>query len=53
MSHEAYTLYQPWELAEGNKRLLKQILDAFLQRYQFELLEIFPQPAAKKGAPAP
>lgn len=52
MSHETYTLYQPVELAEDNKRLFKQILDAFLQRYQFELPDIFASPAAK-GATAP
>lgn len=54
MSHETYSLYQPVELAEDNKKLFKQILDAFLQRYQFELPDIFAQPAAKKAsAPAP
>ena len=53
MSHETYAMYQPRELAEDNKRLFKQILEAFLQRYQFELPDIFAQPAAKKGAPAP
>jgi ubiquinone biosynthesis protein COQ4 len=52
MSHETYTLYQPVELAEDNKRLFKQILDAFLQRYQFELPNIFAPPAAKKVAAA-
>ena len=53
MSHETYAMYQPRELAEDNKRLFKQILEAFLQRYQFELPDIFAQPAAKKGALAP
>lgn len=50
MSHETYSLYQPVELVEDNKQLFKQILDAFLQRYQFELPDIFAQPAAKKAA---
>jgi hypothetical protein len=50
MSHETYSLYQPVELAEDNKRLFKQILDAFLQRYKFELPDIFAPPAAKKAA---
>ncbi|CAN7560511.1 AAA family ATPase [Acidovorax sp. LjRoot118] len=54
MSHETYSVYQPVELVEDNKRLFKQILDAFLQRYQFELPDIFAQPAAAKAAaPAP
>ena len=54
MSHETYSLYQPVELVEDNKQLFRQILDAFLQRYKFELPDIFAQPAAKKAAaPAP
>lgn len=52
-SHETYSVYQPVELVEDNKRLFKQILDAFLQRYQFELPDIFASPAAKRAeAPA-
>ena len=54
MSHETYSVYQPVELVEDNKQLFRRILDAFLQRYQFELPDIFAQPAVKKAAaPAP
>jgi hypothetical protein len=50
MSHETYSLYQPAELVEDNKQLFRQVLDGFLQRYQFELPDIFAQPSTKKAA---
>lgn len=54
LSHETYSVYQPNELVEDNKQLFKRILDAFLQRYQFELPDIFAQPAVKASpSPAP
>lgn len=53
MSHETYSIYQPVELVEDNKQLFRQILDAFLGRYQFVLPEMVAQPATQKAAAAP
>ena len=45
LSHGKYDIYQPAEMVDDNKRLFRQILDAFLGRYQFALPDIFEQPA--------
>lgn len=37
LSHGKYDIYQPSEMVDDNKRLFRQILDAFLTRYQFVL----------------
>ena len=52
LSHGKYDIYQPTEMGDDNKRLFRQILDAFLGRYQFTLPEIFGKPAAKTTPPA-
>jgi hypothetical protein len=48
LSHGKYDIYQPSVMVDDNKRLFKQILDAFLDRYEFVLPEIFEQPAKRK-----
>jgi hypothetical protein len=45
LSHGKYDIYQPAEMVDDNKRLFRQILDAFLGRYQFSLPDIFELPA--------
>ncbi len=40
LSHGKYSIYEPREMGEDNKDLFKKILNAFLERYQFELPEI-------------
>ena len=37
LSHGKYSIYDPVEMNEDNKRLFKSILDAFLDKYKFEL----------------
>lgn len=37
LSHGKYSIYDPVEMNEDNKRLFKSILEAFLDRYKFEL----------------
>ncbi|MDR3119624.1 MAG: AAA family ATPase, partial [Mediterranea sp.] len=37
LSHGKYSIYEPVEMGEDNKRLFKNILRAFLYKYQFEL----------------
>lgn len=54
LSHGKYDIYQPAVMVDDNKRLFKQILDAFLGRYEFVLPEIFERPSKKNaGAAAP
>ena len=53
LSHGKYDIYQPAEMVDDNKRLFRQILDAFLGRYQFSLPDISEQPARNaRGAAA-
>ncbi len=40
LSHGRYSIYEPKELVEDNKRLFKKILEAFLDRYKFDLPEL-------------
>jgi hypothetical protein len=53
LSHGKYDIYQPTEMGDDNKRLFRQILDAFLGRYQFALPDIFERPVARTRAAAP
>lgn len=40
LSHGKYSIYEPKEMVDDNKRLFKNILEAFLNRYKFDLPEI-------------
>lgn len=40
LSHGKYSVYEPKELVEDNKKLFEQILTAFLNRYKFDLPEL-------------
>ena len=53
LSHGKYDIYQPTEMGDDNKRLFRQILDAFLGRYEFALPDIFERPAARTREVAP
>lgn len=48
LSHGKYDIYQPSEMVDDNKRLFRQILEAFLKRYEFSLPDIFEQPTKRK-----
>lgn len=37
LSHGRYSLYEPTEMLKDNKKLFRQILSAFLAKYQFDL----------------
>ncbi|QNK71138.1 anticodon nuclease [Variovorax sp. PAMC26660] len=53
LSHGKYDIYQPSVMVDDNKKLFRQILDAFLGRYEFVLPEVFEPPAKRRaGAPA-
>lgn len=41
LSHGGYSVYEPREMMADNKALFNDILSSFLQRYQFQLPEIF------------
>lgn len=51
LSHGKYDIYQPAEMVDDNKRLFRQILNAFLGRYEFVLPEIFERPTARNAHP--
>jgi len=51
LSHGKYDIYQPMTMVDDNKRLFRQILDAFLGRYKFSLPDILER-SATKAAPA-
>ena len=51
LSHGKYDIYQPSEMVNDNKKLFRQILDAFLGRYEFALPDIFERPAKSAAAP--
>ncbi len=40
LSHGKYSIYEPMEMVEDTKDLFKRILDAFLERYRFDLPEL-------------
>ena len=40
LSHGAYSVYEPVEMGEDNKNLFKNILQAFLDKYEFHLPEM-------------
>ena len=50
LSHGKYEIYQPSEMVDDNKKLFRQILEAFLGRYDFSLPDIFEQTAKKTAA---
>ena len=40
LSHGKYSLYEPVPMGDDNKELFKNILNAFLEKYQFDLPEL-------------
>ncbi len=53
LSHGKYDIFQPSEMVDDNKRLFGEILDAFLNRYEFTLPDVFAQPASKRRVATP
>lgn len=48
LSHGKYSLFEPVEMGSDNKKLFRDILNAFMQKYQFNLPELIsttPSPA--------
>jgi hypothetical protein len=45
LSHGEYAIFEPREMGDDNKQLFRQILEAFLARYQFALPELLARPA--------
>jgi hypothetical protein len=41
LSHGKYSIYEPVEMNYDNKQLFKRILEAFLNKYEFQLPNIF------------
>jgi hypothetical protein len=47
LSHGKYSVYEPVDMNEDNKELFKRILNAFLEKYQFDLPQILIEESAK------
>ncbi|MDX2247916.1 MAG: AAA family ATPase [Bacteroidia bacterium] len=43
LSHGKYSVYEPVEMSQDNKNLFKNILQAFLDKYRFDLPELMEQ----------
>jgi AAA domain len=52
LSHGKYAIYQPMEMVDDTKKLFRDILSAFLAKYQFALPDIL-EKAAPAKAPTP
>lgn len=50
LSHGQYALYEPREMVEDTKKLFRQILNAFLSRYQFALPALLAESEAHEVA---
>ncbi len=50
LSHGAYSIHEPTEMGEDNKKLFRRILRDFITRFEFALPELVP---AQPAAPAP
>ena len=51
LSHGKYSAYEPKEVGEDTKQLFKNILTAFLHRYQFDLPEMITDTTAPGHQP--
>jgi AAA domain len=52
LSHGGYSIYEPTEMGEDTKKLFKDVLNAFLEKYKFDLPELTPA-AADATTPIP
>jgi hypothetical protein len=52
LSHGKYAIYQPMEMVDDTKKLFREILSAFLTKYQFALADVVEVPLVA-AAPAP
>ena len=50
LSHGKYSIYEPQEMGQDTKDLFINIVNAFLDKYKFELPELLVEPAAKEVA---
>ena len=53
LSHGKYSIYEPMEMVEDTKKLFREILSAFLNKYQFALPDILEKAPAAAPAPNP
>lgn len=51
LSHGKYAIHEPVEMMDDNKHLFKRILDAFVNRYQFDLPQLLGQETTEGNAP--
>lgn len=51
LSHGKYSAYEPREMGDDNKTLFRNILRAFLERYQFDLPQLFIEEPTQASPP--
>jgi hypothetical protein len=51
LSHGKYSVYEPREMVGDTKELFRRILNAFLDRYRFELPELAAQTTSQENMP--
>lgn len=51
LSHGRYSAYEPREMGDDTKTLFQNILRAFLDRYRFDLPELFPEESTQPSQP--
>ena len=51
LSHGKYSVYEPREMVGDTKELFRRILNAFLDRYRFELPELVAQTTSQENMP--
>ncbi|GHT38736.1 anticodon nuclease [Bacteroidia bacterium] len=49
LSHGKYSVYEPVKMTDDNKKLFKNILQAFLGKYKFDLPELLKEPTTKSS----
>ncbi|PLU23210.1 anticodon nuclease [Sinorhizobium medicae] len=53
LSHGKYSIYQPMEMVDDTKKLFRNILSAFLTKYQFALPDVLEKASSSAPAPLP
>ena len=51
LSHGGYSVYEPREMVDDNKVLFKEILTGFMNRYKFDLPELFAEQQTQRSQP--
>jgi hypothetical protein len=51
LSHGNYSIYEPREMVDDNKKLFQDILKTFLERYRFDLPKLLTEETQQPSQP--